>query len=80
MGLLPNNAPRPRPKAGFAMRPECRRAGELSIQSTSRWYVQAKPGMPPKARNGACLGHEMFGQRRSYLRLVILNAIVLLYG
>ena len=31
MGLSPNNAPRPRPKAGFAMRPECRRAGELSI-------------------------------------------------
>ena len=33
IGLSPNNAPRPRPKAGFAMRPECRRAGELSIQS-----------------------------------------------
>ncbi len=36
MGLPPNNAPRPRPKAGFAIRPECRRAGELSIQSTTR--------------------------------------------
>src|SRR6185436_5139654 len=30
-GVPPNSAPRPRPKAGFAMRAECRRAGELSI-------------------------------------------------
>ena len=33
MGLPPNNAPRPRPKAGFAMRPECRRpAGSQCCQ------------------------------------------------
>ena len=32
-GLPPKSAPRPLPKAGFAMRPECRRAGELSIHS-----------------------------------------------
>src|ERR1035441_6584968 len=46
MGLSPNNAPRPRPKAGFAMRPECRRAGELSIQSTT------SPGQLMVAVNG----------------------------
>ena len=39
-GLPPNNAPRPRPKAGFAMRAECRRAGELSMQVTcDTWQV-----------------------------------------
>jgi hypothetical protein len=32
-GLPPNNAPRPRPKAGFAMRAGCRRAGKLSTRS-----------------------------------------------
>src|ERR1019366_7827373 len=46
MGLSPNNAPRPRPKAGFAIRPECRRAGELSIQSTT------SPGQLMIAVNG----------------------------
>ena len=46
MGLSPNNAPRPRPNAGFAMRPECRRAGEMSIQSTT------SPGQLTLAVNG----------------------------
>ena len=41
-GVPPNSAPRPRPKAGFAMRAECRRAGELSISvrlRSSRHHV-----------------------------------------
>src|SRR5439155_13408915 len=31
IGLPPNNAPRPRPKAGLAMPPDCRSAMRLSI-------------------------------------------------
>ncbi len=40
-GLPPSNAPRPRPKAGFAMRAECRRKVRLSTRS--RWSA----GRPP---------------------------------
>jgi len=38
-GVPPNSAPRPRPKAGLAMRAECRRAGALSIlvPRPARW-------------------------------------------
>ena len=36
IGLPPNNAPKPRPKAGFAIRLECRRAGEMS--KDKRWF------------------------------------------
>ena len=50
MGLSPNNAPRPRPKAGFAMRPECRRTGEMSIQSTT------SPAQLTRAVNGKTAG------------------------
>ena len=39
-GLPPNNAPRPRPKAGFAMPAECRRAGELSMRSMLEFKLQ----------------------------------------
>src|ERR1035437_5446745 len=56
IGLSPNNAPRPRPNAGFAMRPECRRPGLLSIQSMGREPPGAGlakvAGMPLRHRCG----------------------------
>src|SRR5438105_6879363 len=57
-GLPPSNAPRPRPRAGFAMGPECRSAGSLSICRPRRIFG----GMSLKNLKVAALIYQFQGR------------------
>ena len=88
-GLPPNNAPRPRPKAGLAMRAECRRAGELSMSGRvvlprrpERTYgPHVLPLMGRPGERGRPPGHQHFIRYQSfpeiYLAKECLDALIL---
>jgi hypothetical protein len=83
--LPPNNAPRPRPKAGFAMRAECRRAGELSTRSVLEFKLQLV--CKNLARRGKITGKRKFvltlaliltfspQEKEQLLRVSVLSAV-----